>query len=162
MHNFFILNTNLFNSWWLVVKIWMQFKHMHQISADALLCVVVLGSLSAEEQVSQFSPKLESGWRALLEALLDSNWKPKISLFSMSKTQKRRFKINEMLNHKEVALLRNWLVSAEKPYWYPHDDVTARKLMSLSFLQQQTDKKAFHAGGHLLLCCSCMLLNTFS
>ena len=46
-------------------------------------------------------------------------------------------------------LLRNWLVSAEKPCWYPHDDVTVRKPISLSFLQQQADKKAFHAGSHL-------------
>ena len=58
-------------------------------------------------------------------------------------------------------LLRNWLVSAEKPCWYPHDDVTVRKPNSLSFLQQQADKKAFHAGGHLLICGNRMFLNTF-
>ena len=46
---------------------------------------------------------------------------------------------------KWVVLLRNWLVSAEKPCWYPHDDVTVRKPMSLSFLQQQADKKTLHA-----------------
>ena len=45
----------------------------------------------------------------------------------------------------------NRLVSAEKPCWYPHDDVTVRKPISLSFLQQQAEKEAFHAGGHLLL-----------
>ena len=44
-----------------------------------------------------------------------------------------------------IALLRNWLVSAEKPCWYPNDDVTARKPISVLFLQQQVDKKAFHA-----------------
>ena len=48
-------------------------------------------------------------------------------------------------------LLRNWLASAERPCWYPHDDVTVRKPISLSFLQQQADKKAVHAGGHLMI-----------
>ena len=54
-----------------------------------------------------------------------------------------RFKVSEMLFHfldnlnvdegicykiiKGVPSLRNWLVSAEKPCWYPHDDVTTRK-----------------------------------
>ena len=76
----------------------MQLKHMHQVSADASFRVVVLGSLAADEQVSQFLPELESGWRALL----GSNWKIKISLFSMSKIEEEawlRFKINEMLFH---------------------------------------------------------------
>ena len=49
-------------------------------------------------------------------------------------------------------LLRNWLVSAEKPCCYSHDDVTVTKPISLSFLQQQTEKKDFYAGGHLLMC----------
>ena len=31
---------------------------MHQVSADASFCVVVLGSLSANEQVPNFSPNL--------------------------------------------------------------------------------------------------------
>ena len=48
-------------------------------------------------------------------------------------------------------LLRNWLASAERPCWYPHDDVTVRKPISLSFLQQQADKEAVHAGGHLMI-----------
>ena len=79
-----------------------------------------------------------------------------------------RFKINEMLFHcldilkvyqficytivKGIGLLRNLLVSAEKLFCCPHDDVTVRKLFQLSFLKQQADKKAFHAGGHLLMC----------
>ena len=50
-------------------------------------------------------------------------------------------------------LLRNWLASAEKPCWYPHDDVTVRKPLSLLFLPQQADKKAFHAGDHLEVAC---------
>ena len=33
---------------------------------------------------------------------------------------------------KGVVLLRNWIVSAEKQCWYPHDDVIERKLTSLS------------------------------
>ena len=53
------------------------------------------------------------------------------------------------------------LVSAEKPCWYPHDDVTVIKPISLVFLQQ-ADRKAFHAGDHLLMCCSCMFFKTFS
>ena len=47
-------------------------------------------------------------------------------------------------------LLRNWPASAEKPCWYTHDDVTVRKSISLSFLQQ-ADKKAVRAGSHLLI-----------
>ena len=50
----------------------MQLKHMHQVSADASFRVVVLGSLAADEQVSQFLPE-EEAWL--------------------------RFKINEMLFH---------------------------------------------------------------
>ena len=43
----------------------MQLKHMHKVSADASFCVVALGSLSADEQVSQLLLELESGLRAL-------------------------------------------------------------------------------------------------
>ena len=50
-----------------------------------------------------------------------------------------------------VVLLRNQLVLAENPYWYPHDDVTIRKPISRSFLQRQLGKKTSH-GGHLLMC----------
>ena len=49
-------------------------------------------------------------------------------------------------------LLRNQVVSVEKPCWYPHNDVTVKKPILVSFLQQQVDKKDFHAGGHLLMC----------
>ena len=56
--------------------IWMQLKHMHKVSADASFCVVALGSLSADEQVSQLLPKLESILRALgrLRSLRKSEW----------------------------------------------------------------------------------------
>ena len=37
-----------------------QLKHIHQVSPDASFRVVVLGSLSADEQVSQFLPELEN------------------------------------------------------------------------------------------------------
>ena len=63
--------------------IWLQLKHGHEVSTDALFCLVALGSLSTDKQVSQFSPELGSGW----SALVGSNWKPKISLFSMSKVR---------------------------------------------------------------------------
>ena len=45
----------------------MQLKHMHQVSADASFYVVVLGLLSANEQVPNFSPNLnqaEEPWKA--------------------------------------------------------------------------------------------------
>ena len=61
--------------------IWLQLKHMHQGSTDALLCLVVLGSLSADEQISQISP--EFGIRDW-SALVDSNRKPKTSLYRSS------------------------------------------------------------------------------
>ena len=69
-----------------VAGIWIQMKHMHQVSTDALFCLVVLGSQSADEEVFQFLPDIESG----ICTLLGSNLKPKISLFSISKTQRRR------------------------------------------------------------------------
>ena len=43
-----------------------------------------LSLLSANEKISQLLPELESGW----SHLVDLNWKPKISLFSVSKTQR--------------------------------------------------------------------------
>ena len=52
-----------------------------------------------------------------------------------------------------ILFLRNLLVSA--------DNVTVRKPISLSFLKQQADKKIFHAGDHLFMCCGWMFLNTF-
>ena len=69
-----------------VVSIWMQLKHMHQVAADALFRVVVLGSQSADERVSQISPELEWGWRALVS----SNWKPKTSLFPNVKNSNKK------------------------------------------------------------------------
>ena len=36
--------------------------------------------------------------------------------------------------------LRNWLVSAEKPFWYPHDDITVRKPISLHFYNNKRTK----------------------
>ena len=59
---------------------------MYHVSAGASFRVAVFGSLSADEQVSQFSPELESGWRALV----GSNCKPKISLFSNVKNSKKK------------------------------------------------------------------------
>ena len=85
-----------------VVSIWIQLKHMDQVSAGASFRVVMLGSLSADEQVSQFLPELESGWRALVGSNIvyrnthcvsidyGSNWKPKISLFSNVKNSKKK------------------------------------------------------------------------
>ena len=70
-------------------------------------------------------------------------------------------KLFAIQSQKWVVLLRNLLASAEKLCWYPHDDVTVRKPISLSFLQQQAGKKAFHAGDHLLISWSCMFLDTF-
>ena len=61
--------------------IWLQLKHMRQVSTDACS-----SALSTDKQVSQRSSELESGW----SDLVDSNWKPKISLFFMPKTQRRR------------------------------------------------------------------------
>ena len=49
-------------------------------------------------------------------------------------------------------VLKNWLALAEMACWNPHYDVTVRKPISLSFLQQQVDKKVSHAGGYLLVC----------
>ena len=39
-------------------------------------------------------------------------------------------------------LLENWVVSAKKLCWNPHDDVTKRRSISFLFLQQQTDKNS--------------------
>ena len=39
-----------------------QLKHMHQVLLDAPFCSVVVGWLSADEQVSEY----ESGWSALV------------------------------------------------------------------------------------------------
>ena len=69
---------------------------MHQVSTDASFRLVVIGSLSADEQVSQLLPELGWGWNALV----GSNWKPKISLFSCQNFKEEaweRCKINEML-----------------------------------------------------------------
>ena len=63
----------------------MQLKHIQQVSADASFHVVALGLLSDDEQVSYLLPELKSGWMALV----GSNWKSKISLLSVSKTQRR-------------------------------------------------------------------------
>ena len=37
-------------------------------------------------------------------------------------------------SQKEVVLLQNSLVSDEKPYWYPHNNATVGKPISLLFL----------------------------
>ena len=66
---------------------------MHQVSTDASFRLVVLGSLSADEQVSQLSPELGSGW----SALVGSNWKPKTSIKTFNKEDWVKFKTNEML-----------------------------------------------------------------
>ena len=59
----------------LSLLIWLQLKHMHQVSTDALSHLVVLGSISADEQVSQLLPELGiRGW----SASVGSNWKPKL------------------------------------------------------------------------------------
>ena len=52
--------------------------------------------------------------------------------------------------------LDHYLLMKTFPNFFPklnqarieNDDVTVRKPISLSFLPQQVDKKAFHAGGH--------------
>ena len=62
----------------------MQLKHMHKVSADASFCVVALGSLSTDEQVSQLLLELESGLRAL-------------GRMRSLREIRVRFKINEML-----------------------------------------------------------------
>ena len=40
-------------------------------------------------------------------------------------------------SQKGIVLLRSWLVLAEKLCWYPHDEVTVRKPISLLILKQQ-------------------------
>ena len=42
--------------------------------------------LSADEKISQLPPELESSW----SSLVGSNWKPKISLFSMPKNSNKK------------------------------------------------------------------------
>ena len=72
---------------------------MHRVSTDASFRLVMLVSLSANEQVSQFLPELESGW----STLVGSDGKPKASLFSISKTQRRSS--TEVWNKWNVVLL---------------------------------------------------------
>ena len=79
----------------------------------------------------------------------------------MIKNSRHKLKVICYIIIKRVVLLINLLVPAEKPCCYPHDDVTARKLISFWFLQQ-TGGKTFHIGSHLLMCWSRMFLNIFS
>ena len=71
---------------------------MHQVSTDDSFRLVVLGLLSADEQVSQLSPELESGWSALVGSNWKlSNWFHDSSCQKLKKEAWVRFKINEML-----------------------------------------------------------------
>ena len=69
---------------------------MYQVSTDASFGIVVLGSLSADEQVCQLLPELESDWNACV----GSNWKPKTPLSPCQNLKEEdwvRSKINGML-----------------------------------------------------------------
>ena len=148
---------------------------MHQSLTDISFGLAVLGSLSTDEQVFELLPEPESGW----SVLVGSNLKSKVSLFSMSKAHGRN--LSEIQNKWIVISLSqqlhqffcctiikgscfskklanfSWKAVLLSPWW------RHSKKGDFTFaLQQHADQKAFHAGGPLLMCWSCMFLRTFS
>ena len=43
---------------------------LHQVSTDVLFWLKMIGSLSADEEISQLSAELESGWSTLVQLKL--------------------------------------------------------------------------------------------